>query len=320
MIAGLLATAALAGPVLGDEDGVSLRPGLLLDTVIEARLDDPEVGMRMQRVRPVLRGTLRGDDARYFVQAELAGEVSLLDAVVQLKPREGWRIDAGRFLVPFSRAQSTPVPKLLFHGFSVSTGSVRHGRDVGVQMLTHTKDDRVDVRVGVFPGLLGDADAKHPLAYGRLVVDLVGRVPLDETWNGTDPDAPGGLSLGLGGFGGRDRRAHDDQQLGTEGVGGELVARVGRARLQSEVFARRWADGQTEVGGYGQLSVAPLDRLEVGARFDAWSADESQLTAQGLVAWYVDGNHLRLSLQGSWQRAGAGEPTVGVAVQQQLWF
>jgi hypothetical protein len=305
--------------VLGDPDGLSVRPGLLLDVRGGRVVDGPPMPLVMlQRVRPALRGTLLGKKAGYVLQAEMAPTPSLLDAVVHVSPVEWLRVDAGRFLVPFSRSQLTPVPKLLFHGFSRSADAERYGRDVGLQL--HSDPGPLEVRAGVFQGAALVEDGGPPIAIAHVGLDLVGHIPYDETQAGVDPDGASGWVIGASGATGPVRRVTDDAVWDAQTVGADTAVRLGPTRLQAELFFRAWEDGDREVGAYGQASVAPIPRTELAARVDHQSATQQVWTVQGLASWYQDGDHLRLSLQYEWLQLEDNVPTHTFSVQQQLWF
>ncbi len=322
-VLGLAAYAAPASLTVGDPDALSIRPGLLVNPRAVSNLDEePSLQLSLQRVRPLLRGTILGPTASYFVQAELVGDAPrLLDAIVDVRPVEGLEVSAGRFLVPFTRTQLTPVPLLQFQNFSNSANNERHDRDVGVQVRAFPLDGRLDARVGLFQGPTTDPNDPHPVAFGHVSFDLLGRVPLNETDAATAPDGDDGLSVGAGGSAGTDVRARDGAILETTAGGLDVAARVGPARLQAELLGRRWSDGVRELGGYAQASVAPLPELELAGRVDDLSVDGVDTwTAQGLVSWYADGNHLRLSLEYSRVMPEGQPPSNALGLQQQLWF
>ncbi|MCB9674378.1 MAG: hypothetical protein H6737_04630 [Alphaproteobacteria bacterium] len=321
MILALFAAWAADPLVLGDPNGVSVKPGLLLNARVTSTLtDEPDLALQVQRFRPNLRGTILGQKARFFAQAELAGTISMLDAVVQLQPVPWFEVWAGRFLVPSSRAQLTPVPKLQYHAFAPSTVSEHRTRDVGVQLRAIPAEGRLDARIGVFSGL-SDADTSRPFLFSRVSFDVVGKVPLDETQVINAPDGDPGFSIGAAASYGDDLRRTDEAIVLARMVAADAALRVWHIRVQTEGFARNWDDGQTDLGAYLQASVAPIDVLEVGSRFDMLESTTSQWTMQGLVAWYPKGDNLRTTLQYTWQQPDTKQPaSQSVAIQQQLWF
>jgi len=320
----MLTSLALATPndlTVGDPEGLSLRPGLLVDVRGGHGFGGAPVPLfGLQRVRPTMRGTLLGDRASYVLQAEMVPEPQLLDAVIDVRVMRGLRVQAGRFLLPFSRTQLTPVPKLLFHGFSPSANAVRGGRDVGVQL--RSKMGPVDLRAGAFqgPSPLEDGGAA-PQGVAHLGVDLVGAVAYDETGAANRPSKDPGLAVGTSVATGPTRRLRDDRVWNAQTVGADTAATLGPARLQAEVFLRAWADGARDLGGYAQASVSPIERTELAARIDRQVTDPGGVwTVQGLASWYQDGNHLRLSLQYELLQADGEAPAHTIALQQQLWF
>lgn len=316
-----LVGAALAGaPVLGDPEAISVQPGLLLQTrlTVDGQADwTPALGM--QRVRPVLRGTVDGHKVTYSLQTELAGTVALLDAQVDVRPVEGLTISAGRFLVPFSRAQLTPVPKLQYHGFSTSTTAMQHGRDVGVQVGIAPAEARVQGQLGVFEGT-GSLEAVRPLVVGHLDVALIGRTSYDETAAVTDPDGPPSWAVGAGAIAGVQHRPGDDADLEAETLGLDSAWRAGPVRMQGEAFWRRWKDGLVDLGGTTQVSVRIGRIVELGSRGDLLQVDGAHTwTAEGLANVYGKGDHLRVGALVTVRSTpdGASE---AFALQQQLWF
>ncbi|TNE84551.1 MAG: hypothetical protein EP330_29115 [Deltaproteobacteria bacterium] len=309
--------ALLFAIAFAEEPAITLDPGLLVDLRAFVA-DHKQAGLQLQRIRPAARGQLLDGQVRYVVQAELAGEApSLLDAVIQVRPIEGLSVQGGRFLVPYSRSQLTPVPKLQYHGFSPSADAERHGRDVGVQVAY----DRglADVRAGVFRA--ASAGGGHPLVVGRAAFDLVGEVPLDEGDVAVRPDGEDGFSVGFGARLGGDLRPSDLALLDSVGGAVDLATRLGPTRWQAEGFLRRWEDGVVQGGGYLQGSVCPVPKLELGSRVDLWRQEGVDAwTVQGLGSWYAQGHHARLSLQAQTGRVGDGEPTYSVALQPQVWI
>jgi hypothetical protein len=213
------------------------------------------------------------------------------------------------------------VPKLQFHGFTPSTTDEGHGRDVGVQLKANPTD-RLDLRAAIFQGP-GDAEVPRPLAIGRVQVDVLGHMPFDETLCITEPDSPIAVSIGAGGQAGSDIRPRDQEVLQTRAGSLDMAMRLGHVRVQSEFFARSWSDGENDLGGYLQASVAPVHTLEVAGRFDVHRTMQEQWTAQGAINWYPLGDNLRTSLEYTWLRPDTKADTDAiqrVAVQQQLWF
>lgn len=310
---------AFGAPVLGDPDGISVQPGLLLQTRISVdSLTDGAPTFAMQRVRPVLRGTIDGSKATWFVQTELAGTVSLLDAHVDLTPFDGFTVRAGRFLVPFSRAQTTPVPKLQYHGFSRSTDAMDHGRDIGLQVGLHPAESPIHGQLGVFQGG-GELDRAHPLVVGHLDADVIGVTPWDETAAITDPDGAPAWSVGLGGIEGVQPHPDGTTELGLT-VGLDTAARIGPVRAQAEAFWRRWKGGSTDLGGTAQASVRVAHPVELGARGDLLELDGARIwTVETLANVYLKGDHLRLGLVGT-ARVTEDGLSEAVALQEQLWF
>ena len=299
-----------------------ISPGLVVQPrAVSSFSGEPTLDLAVQRVRPALRGSTENNRSSFFVQAELAGTARLLDAVVVVKPMDGFELHAGRFLVPISRAQLTPVPKLQFQGFSEGTNAVRHGRDAGAMVHAFGADERIDFRGGLFQSATSELNGTRPLAVARLASDLVGRVPLDATRQTTsaDPTDPA-LALGIAGALGSDTRARDLAVLRTVVLAGELAGSVGRSRIQAEAFARSWSDGAREEGAYVQASIGIAPSVEWAGRADLLVADVQTWTGQSELLWYQDGNHLRTSLEYTWRRVEGGAPTQQLALQEQLWF
>jgi hypothetical protein len=314
-----LAHAAPDPLLIGDKDGLSFRPGLLLDVRLGHSFETtPMPLLTMQRARPLIKGTLLGDKAGYWVQGELAGDVRLLDAFVHVQPMKGLRFDAGRFLVPFSRAQTTPVPKLLFQEFSRSTEAVRYDRDVGAQVTV--TPGPIDWMAGVFQGPSEVVEAIKPVAFTHLGVNLIGKVPYDETQLGQDPDGEDGLAMGLSGAAGHFLRPADGVTIEAETVGADVATRIGPTRLQAEGFVRNWSDGQVDHGAYAQVSVSPEKHVELATRIDTQFALARTWTAQGLVTWYQDADHLRLNAEYTYSQVPNVPASHTIALQQQLWF
>lgn len=294
----LMAAVAMAGNpmVLGDPDGISVKPGLLVN--VRAAVDREGSSIALQRARPVLRGTVWGDKATYFFQAELLNQPSVLDAVIQVNPTPALSVHAGRMLVPTTRSQATPVPKLMFHGFSSSNNRVRGGRQVGVQALFEPPDHPFHAYAGVFEG--GGL-------FARATLDVFGRLPLNETAAATEPDGETAWSVGAS-----VSHQPSEEDANRRVVGVDTAFRAGPMRFQAEGFYDS-GDQVPSWSGYGQVSVAPVPELEVAVRAD--TSLYGRPTLDGLVNVYLSENHLRLGLQGTVLGAD-----YTLALQQQLWF
>ncbi|RLB54727.1 MAG: hypothetical protein DRJ42_08250, partial [Deltaproteobacteria bacterium] len=233
----------------------SLKLGALLlfrygasSTVIDSRRSTFEVPV----ARPHLRGYVLAPWIEFFVQPELAGpRPRLLDLVLRIQPIPEIGLQGGQFPTPFTRAYLTPVPKLLFPGFSVANTAFRAGRDTGIEMFGKFFEGLVEYRVGIFNGNhigQGGNDDDLLLYMGRLMFNPFGWVAYDETPGLAGPQ-PFQLSVGINGYVGESQQTEmmvdpatglpAPAAIGTQHrnvAGLDLAMRWGLVTLQAEGY------------------------------------------------------------------------------------
>ncbi len=266
---------------------------------------------------PVLRPDFRLDPGDSIpvtarVQTELAGaSAALLDAHLDWGNKAGFGVCAGRVLVPSSRHQLTPVPKLALQDFAPTSDLFRRGRDLGVQGSFIQEDGPMDVRLGLFDNAPMPDGSSDPVAIGRVAVSLGAGVPLDEA---AALEADGfGLVLGATG-----QQTLQSEDAGT--VGAELAWRVGPVVFSSEGHTGQ--DGR--LGAYGQLSVGVVpEKVMLMGRFDR-NRDAADLASSGDeegVIWMIEPRHaLRASLAHRGTYPDGADPVHEALLRAQLYL
>lgn len=282
------APTAAASPITATLGGLFVVRGAL--AAHDGALQD---GFQVRMARPQLRGQLLRPWLTFFVQPELAGaNPRLLDAQLVAQPIPEVGVTIGQFLTPFSRTFLTPVPKLLFPDFSVANDFFRADRDTGVQVQGTFAGERVGYAAGVFNGngidktgisaVSGGNDDNRLAAIGRVHVDPLGAIPLDEA-PCQDGRCPLRVSLGAGFVRSETTVAATGTtpvvRKGGTDLGLDAVVIWQRLHLQTEWY-ERWVNsgpqaGQHARGGYAHLGLTVVpQRLGVAARYSLVRADD----------------------------------------------
>lgn len=293
------------GLVVEDADsGATLAAHLLFEQQLTIDPITGQASLALQRLRPDLHLGFGSIPVRARVQTELAGDVRLLDAYVDLGSKEAF-VRIGHALVPTGRAQMTPIPKLQFQGFAASTTTVQAGRELGVQ--GHAQAGPVLAQGGVFT-MRSDGDAPwHAVA--RTVFDIAGGVPYDET-SALDGQAEPGVALGTS------AQWSSVDEVGT--LAGEIAAQVGRVRVQAEGFMTT----NDRRGVYGQVTCTLWpERVDIAARIDHLaSKTDVREGAETMASVYFAGPHLRVQTGYRLDWGGMGEVAQRVILNGQLWL
>jgi hypothetical protein len=212
LIAGVLATPALAGPKweIGEDSWMTLA---FLGQVHYAHTDDAaqEDDFFLRRGRFILAGQIM-DGVKFFVETDNdnAGKAGtdvstdIQDAFmdVRLGNSDHW-VEAGLILLPFSFESKSSAAKLLGHDYNSEAVKLTNSfvwRDYGVELHGHF-GKQLAYRVGVFDGYDAKGSSKNPdagLRYtGHVAFNLVGEV--ETGWFLTQSRFKGTyLSLGAG--------------------------------------------------------------------------------------------------------------------------
>ena len=292
-------------------------------------------------VRPQLRMHAFGDRLRVFVQPEIAGETArLLDLEITYQPHPSFRIRAGQFLTPFSRAYLTPVPLMRFANFGPANDAFRMNRDTGVMLFGTPLDGKLEYDLGVFNGTGIDRRTTDPvrlLGMARLQVAPLGTVPYDGTPH-VRASQPLRFAIAANGYAGQSlpRKYAVDPVTGNnvdidgprrdfQAIGGDFVVVARRFQLTGEAYLRHDRIASTVAGGSatnldswgaqieaGQF-IAPA-KLELAARFafvdpNVERANDYVVSYEAGLHYYVQGNHVKLRLDVQHIRTGAYAPT-----------
>ncbi len=326
-----------------------LRLGLLSQLRYE-RSDAADLTQRsnfvVRMVRPQIRGSLVVPRVQFFVQPELAGaSARLLDFEVNLKPTSGVQLRLGQFLTPFSRSFQTPVPRLQFPDFSLASDFFRADRDTGAMLWGSLWEGLFTYQAAVFNGNginKGSNDDDRMLWMGRLQVDPLGSMPLDETAS-LASHRPPRLSLGVNAYRGEVMRSEQraDPSSGlpkslplgvdhNQTAGADLAFTWERFTSLVEIYARNatgYNGKRTQAaGGFVQVGLQILDRtLELAGRLDLLDPDRNTprdqiRAAEALATVYVDGNHLKFQGRYTHLLHETDPPAHRITLQTQLFF
>lgn len=323
---------------------------LLAQARLESQFADKNTGplFRVPLVRPSVRGTVISPKLSYFVQAEVAGNPSLLDLELTWQPSTWIGFKFGQFLTPFSREFLVPPMRLLFPDFAQSNVFFRDNRQRGAMVLGKSPGKQFDYAVavtnvnGIAPPSGKTPPEEHAQVMGHAEFTPWGASSYTETPQLEDVKA--GISIGLSGsyghidklFGKADDPAAVTKTIPVTLMGVDIEAHGGRFSLQSEGYAKKSEDvsgaAVWSAGGYSQAAAYIIPKhLQLGLRGDVvlptWGKSAaSSRRIEALVAGYVDQNHLKLQLryaltdaaQGS--SAGPAGKSHNVVFQSQLFF
>jgi len=287
------------------QEGLSL--GLLVQAVLDPAVDPDDAsapGVSVAAMRILLGGRL---DAgfEYFLQANLAGAPSMLDARVGWSRSPSFAVHAGRFKTPFSKELLTFAGSIDFVNRSRVVDALAPGRQAGVQLSGVAKQG-VRWTLGGFSGPLNAPVNESLLGVARF--EVVSRRPTDD-----------GISWSIAGSGaiGRDA-AVAGQALGStfEGDGSVLGldARLSFRRLlvAGELIAAEWTPVGTAEADAGGLYITAGwmtgARSQILARWDRYRApgeakDDALLL--GFNLWPTSVSEVQVN----WQAPISGSPS-----------
>lgn len=291
-------------------------------------------------VRPQIRMHAFGEQLRVFIQPEIAGESArLLDLELTYTPNPAFRIRAGQFLTPFSRAYLTPIPVMQFSNFGPANDAFRMNRDTGVMFFGTPLGGKLEYDVGVFNGTTINRRTTDPvrlLGMARLQVAPLGAVPYDGTPH-IRASQPFRFAIAANGYAGQliARKYAVDPATGNainidaprrdfQAIGGDFVINVSRLHLTGESYFRHDRLASATAGGAatnvdswgGQIQagwfIAPA-KLELATRVafvdpNVDVANDYVASYEGALNYYVQGNHVKFRLDYQHIRTGAYAP------------
>ncbi|MFO0646331.1 MAG: porin [Polyangiales bacterium] len=316
--------------------------GIAAHLFVQSRLDlnitpsgTDSIDFRVPVVRPQLRGNVLRPWITFFVQPELAGAPRLLDAEVTVSPSPWFGVRFGQFIPPFTRQFLTPPFKLLFSDFAMSNTVFRVDRSRGLELFGQAPSGHFEWHAAVTDANTIAAtanEADHVRLYGRVAFTPWGRNAYTET-----PGVEGlgdFFTVGLNATWATVNRPTSTDAMaplagvGTTSAGLDLALHAGPVFAQAEGYVRGLDDAQGSTawsaGGYGEAGVTVVPRrVELAARGDVLAANVSTgagLTrrAEGLVAAYFDGIHLKAQLRYAYTDADPGSPVAPVGSSHQL--
>lgn len=286
-----------------------------------------DAGFAFRRLRPRFAGATPGNKLFYEIEMELAsGEGRLLDAMLDFKLAEGWKLRIGQFPFAFFRESVTSNARLLVvdrPSIGANVNPTRFLRVQGLQLQRDGDHDRTQLTLsGGTRSFNSSFDSSQlgtaiTLRYERA---LMGGSPktFDRLTSppGTKPD------LLVGGAGhyevadsGGDRAAWTaDVTYRGDGVVFNLA---GVAHVAEDLNLRGFAEhawGVTaQAGFYLTETVEPFMRYEWGTTSDSGEPDLSLITAG--FNWYISGFALKFAadvsyafnpISDSWDRSSDG--------------
>lgn len=308
---------------------------LRVDEVLSDGSHVPE--FRVQMARPVLRGKLLRPWITYVVQPELAGKSpALLDAELTIAPHAAFGVKVGQFLTPFSREFLVPPFRLLFPDFSPSNISFRDNRDIGAMLFGMPLGGHLEYYAGVFNGngINQTPGGARIMGIVRLAANLRGKPVYTETPQLDDAQTQ--LSFGINGTVGRhDLPLPASAPASTVAeiapyatLGADLTVHKGACTVQAEGYAK-WQQlsgdaSQWSAGGYLHGGCFVYQRtLQLAARVDVIDANLDshaglRAQAEGLLVYYVQGNHLKLQLRYAYGNVRGQDLSVEASTSQTL--
>lgn len=328
-------------------DSADGRYGIQFGALIQyrVRLDEDQAHeyhpyFNSYNVRPQIRVHAFGEQLRVFIQPEIAGESArLLDLELTYTPHAAFRIRAGQFLTPFSRAYLTPIPVMQFSNFGPANDAFRMNRDTGVMFFGTPLGGKLEYDVGVFNGNAINRRTTDPvrlLGMARLQVAPLGAVPYDGTLH-VRASQPFRFAIAANGYAGQliARKYAVDPATGNainidaprrdfQAIGGDFVVNVSRLHLTGESYFRHDRIASAVAGGAstnfdswgGQLQagwyIAPA-KLELATRVafvdpNVDVANDYVASYEGALNYYVSGNHVKFRLDYQHIRTGAYAP------------
>lgn len=260
-------------------------------------------------MRPLLRGSLGAPWLQIFIQPELAkDQPKLLDMALSFELHEAFKLRIGQFITPFSREFLTPLPALLFPDFSPADVYFRAGRDTGIMVYGNPWQGRFEYALGLFngDGINTANDDTDFETIGRLVFNPLGPVNYTElpTLQGPQPFR---LSFGVDGLRGQRTTTLADgstQKNTWYSASADTTLRYRSLHAEGELYYRQGKRpldvGERAIGGYAQTGLMVMPQtLELGLRYslvdpDMDVKDNNRQTYEGVIDWYILGNHIKL--------------------------
>ncbi len=264
-----------------------LRLGLLLQVVADfqsERSENGTNGFSVANMRLAVSGRL---DAgfHYLLQANFINSPAILDARVGFESAPAFRVDAGRFKVPFSYEFLTSAASIDFVNRARVVSALAPNRQLGVQASGRVSSG-VRYAAGVFSGPRSENPSGFVLGAGRLSVRT-----------GDDRDegvVDAGLNLAAGRNGTIDGR--DDVEIATDArllVGADVRYERRALLLAGELIAGRLtfddaAPTEEPWGFHATAGWRPTRRTQLLLRWDHFAPDvddASQRVVLGFNAW-----------------------------------
>lgn len=295
--------------------------------------------------RVALNGRIPGSRASYFVQLQAStlgdsNALSLLDGWMDYAFESGVRVQAGRFILPYSRQFYTHPGQLLFSDLSVADYAFNLPRSIGaavyggVGRLSYSVAAVNSVRA--LDGVGQKNSGKGISGVARIELDVLAPYGYLETAP-TAPDVP---QFSVGAAVATNRVATDSAfqavRAGEQTVGWTLDSgfRAGRISAQAAYYSRRnRSAGTSDLGYYGQLGAYAIpglleiagraSQVRFGSRSDSAGAVQDSEFVLGLNG-YLRGHELKIQADYgvTIQKEAHGAQTRGglVRIQTQLMF
>ena len=302
-------------------DNVDLTVGSFLQTDLGyQRSGSSGFDLRTARIRV----TADAGITRAFLQTDVVGSPSVLDARLVFRPEPRIRIRAGLFKSPLSRSHLTSRSVLPFVERPTAVDALAPRRQVGGSVRVRSRSNRLRLSVGVFNGngrALEPNDNDLYLYVGRLEARPWNRetrvqVAINGAYSIDDDIALPGLSERFSG-----RRAV---------VGGDLTLSRGRWRVVAEgllvsLSPKTSRTGQIATGGYVMATASLTEMLDVVGRIECYDADrldEDHFQAVSLGLNARPAPVLRFQLTGTvpMERRGPNRDDASVTVRAQFSF
>ena len=282
--------------------------------------EDPSRGFMLTRARPVTQARLWDGLVSLFVQPELAGSASLLDADVVVDVHPAFKLDLGEYRPYASRAFRIGLPMTTILDRGPVNDAFRVDRDLGITVFGLPFDGRLEYYFGAFNGdgrnVIRNADGQM-LYTARVVAAPLGAMPYTQTrYLGDERDLR--LAIGLNGFTNIRPDTEDvvdpitgetttlelaDQRI--VGASADFAASVSIVGIEAEGFWRRgYRPDRTDTyawGSYGMVSVLAMPkRRDVGMRVGAMRREsdaEAFMPLEPGLGLYLYGNHAKLQFR-----------------------
>ncbi len=282
--------------------------------------EDPSRGFQLTRIRPVTQARLWDGLVALFMQPELAGSASLLDADVVLDIHPAFKLDLGQFRPYASRGFRIGLPFTTIIDRGPVNDAFRVDRDLGITVFGLPFDGRLEYYFGAFNGdgrnVVRNGDGQM-LYTARVVAAPLGAMPYSQTrYLGAERDLR--LAIGLNGYTNIRPDTEDvvdpltgetttleltDQRI--VGASADFAASVSIVGIEAEGFWRRgYRPDRADTlawGTYGAVSVLAIPkRLDVGMRVGAMRRESDPdpfMPLEPGLGLYLYENHAKLQFR-----------------------